>query len=116
MGATPKDAARTGERFTRLHVACLEADWSSRLDNQQTVLPLLELCERQGWIRFLHRRVRDPDDLLTDLEKLTSQAQYQRYRLYFVASHGAEGSLTLGTRIPISALGEIDLSGRVLYL
>jgi len=89
VGATAKDAARTRERFARLHVACLGADWSSRLDNQQTVLPLLELSERHGWIRFLHRRVRDRDDLLTDLGKLSSQAQYERCKFYFLASHDA---------------------------
>jgi len=45
MGTTPNDAARSSERFKRLYVACLEAEWSSRLDNPQTVLPLLELSD-----------------------------------------------------------------------
>jgi hypothetical protein len=116
MGTTPKDAARTSERFRRLYVACLEAEWSSRLDNPQTVLPLLELCERQGWIRFLHRRVRDREDLLSDLVKLSSQSQYDRYTMYFLASHGAEGTLSLGRSVALSELHRVALHRRVLYM
>jgi hypothetical protein len=116
VGATPKDAARASDRFKRLYVACLEAEWSSRLDDRQTVLPLLELSERQGWIRFLHRRVRNPEDLLEDLRKLSLQAQYERYQLYAIESHGREGTLALGQGMPLSRLNDVSMAGRALYL
>lgn len=116
MTTTAKDVARTSERFRRLGVACLEADWSSRLDNTQSVVPLLELSERQGWIRFLHRRIRDQQDLLDDLNRLSSQVSYRRYRLLYVASHGTEGALSVGGPIPLAELHGLDLRDRVLYL
>src|SRR3954464_10621586 len=115
MGATPKDAARANDRFKRLYVACLEAEWSSRLDDRQTVLPLLELSERQGWIRFLHRRVRNAEDLLSDLRKLASQARYRRYELLAIESHGSEGALSLGRKMALSRLNALPLAGRALY-
>jgi len=113
---TDKDAARSSERFTRLRVACFEADWSPRLDDRQSVLPVLDLLERQGWISFFHRRVRDPEHLQDDLKRLVRQAQYKRYEMVYVASHGHEGTIGVGSGLGVDRLHGLDLSGRVLYL
>jgi len=60
--------------------------------------------------------VRDREDLLTDLAKLSSQSQYERYTLYFLASHGAEGTLSVGGSVALSELHRVDLDRRVLYM
>ena len=100
----PKKPSPVSHRFTRLRVACFEADWSTDMRDTRSVLPVLELLERCGWIRFFHRRVSSRDELVSELKLWAEQARYGDYEVAFAATHGNPGVLAVGD-------GDLNLVG-----
>ncbi len=74
-------------------VFCLEGEWSPDLRTRESVLPILELLERLGQIKFIHRNVGAEAEVRRHLKKW-SQSRYGDYQVLFIASHGDKGQLT----------------------
>lgn len=103
----------------RQGVFCLEGQWSNNLDDRSSVLPTLELLERLGEFRFIHKDVATIGELHYFLRRWTLRA-YERYRVCYLAMHGnpAELELSRGNSVKLNDLAEIlegQCDGRRLY-
>lgn len=74
-------------------VFCLEGEWNSDLRKRESVLPVLELLERLGHLKAIHRDVATSVELEHYL-KAWSQSRYDDYRVLFLATHGNKGALS----------------------
>jgi hypothetical protein len=103
----------------RQGIFCVEGGWSSRLTDNDSVLPLLTFVRGRGEVPFIHRYVETFDALETLLVKW-SQKQYSRYSLGYLGFHGSPGTLHLGRRrLALPELAEMlgkGASGKFLYL
>ena len=98
--------SKSAQRFRPLGVACFEGYWESDLTDRQSVLPVLELLERQRWIHFAHRHVGTEEQLVADLTRWTAK-KYDRFPVAFLAFHGSPGAVHIGrAKVPIQDLGE----------
>ena len=99
-------------------VFCLEGTWERRLDDRTSVLPSLELLERIGHIRYIHRDVGTSDELYHYLAKW-AQRGYHAYSVLYFAFHGVRGGIEVGRGVvPLSDLAEKlegSASGRVIH-
>ncbi|MFP5255365.1 MAG: DUF6642 family protein [Acidimicrobiia bacterium] len=99
-------------------VFCLEGAWERRLDDRTSVLPSLELLERIGHIRYIHRVVGTSDELYHYLAKW-AQRGYHAYSVLYFAFHGVRGGIDVGRGVvPLSDLAEKlegSASGRVIH-
>ena len=99
-------------------VFCLEGAWERRLDDRTSVLPSLELLERVGHIRYIHRDVGTEEELYHYLEKW-AQRGYRSYSVLYFAFHGVSGGVRVGRGVvPLSELaGKLEgtASGRVIH-
>ena len=87
-------------------IFCVEGGWSSRLDDESSVRPLLEFLRDRGKVRFTLDEVHSLDALETVVRKWP-QARYARYSLGYFGFHGQPGCLRLGRRkITLEELGE----------
>jgi hypothetical protein len=68
-------------------VFCLEGQWHRHLDVRGSVLPTLDLLERLGEIRFIHKDVATRDEFTYFLDRWLLR-QYDEYRVGFFAMHG----------------------------
>lgn len=75
-------------------VFCVEGQWDENLSERGSVLPTLELLERLGAIRFIHRDTATPQELRHYLEVWLSR-KYTAYHVGFFALHGAPTKLHL---------------------
>lgn len=60
-----KQEIRNGPTKATTGVLCLEGEWEPDLRKRASVLPVLELLERLGVIKSIHRNVATPDELST---------------------------------------------------
>ena len=111
----PSQEQTSSPRWRPLRVACFEADWAPRFDDRQSVLPILELLERQQWIRYFHRRVANADQFLDDARRWATQKQYADFRLAYVAAHGSPGIIGFGRGLKLERLSELNLTGRAIF-
>jgi uncharacterized protein YecE (DUF72 family) len=99
-------------------VFCLEGAWERRLDDRTSVLPSLDLLERRGHIRYIHRDVGTEEELYHYLAKW-SQRGYGSYGVLYFAFHGVKGGIKVGRgTVPLSDLAEKlqgTAAGRVVY-
>lgn len=118
MSVKPQQAKTATQRWSPLRLACFEADWASSFEDRQSVLPIMELLERQDWIRFFHRRVATEEQFVADVTKWSKQKRYARYRVAYIGAHGDHGKLAIDRSegFSLERLHELDLSGRVVYL
>jgi len=101
-------------------VYCLEGEWNSDLRDRASVLPILELLERLGLLKFIHRDVATRSELEHYLKKW-SQARYSDYRVLYLATHGGNGSLQWSQRnaTALDDLADVlrtSAAGRYVYL
>ncbi|MEH1101913.1 hypothetical protein AB0I85_15185 [Micromonospora echinofusca] len=75
-------------------VFCFEGQWADDLAERGSVLPTLELLDRLGSIRFIHRDTATPQELRYYLERWLSR-KYSAYQVGFFALHGAPTRLQL---------------------
>lgn len=75
-------------------IFCLEGQWHRDLYERGSVLPTLELLERLGRIRFIHKDAATPDELNFFLDRWLLK-QYADYRVGFFAMHGEPSRLCL---------------------
>lgn len=78
-------------------IFCIEGQWHRDLNERGSVLPTLELLERLGRIRFIHRDAATPDELAYFLDRWLLR-QYADYRVGFFAMHGEPTKLCLTER------------------
>ncbi len=99
-------------------VFCVEGEWSPRLTDQFSVLPLLVYLKGVGQIDFIHRQVETVEGLLNVVRRWP-QKQYTAYSLGYFGFHGEPGRLLLGRRsLELEELGEVlrgKCAGKVLY-
>jgi hypothetical protein len=99
-------------------IFCLEGPWSSRLTDQASVKPLLELLEEHKRVRFLHWRISSVTDLESTVSKWP-QRQYDRFPLGYFGFHGSPGQLLIGRRkLSLEAFGERlagQCTGKTIY-
>ena len=118
MSRRPAPPPRTPDSPV-LGVVCFEGQWSTDIRDQQTVQPVLELLQRSGWIRFLHRFVSSEQQLRAELRQW-AQKRNSSYELCYIACHGAPGAVHLGDGVVVPA-GTIAgwlagrLQGRTVY-
>ncbi|MGW5555603.1 DUF6642 family protein [Micromonospora sp. NPDC003944] len=100
------DVAKPGGVF------CVEGQWHDNLEERGSVLPTLELLERLGALRYIHRDTATPQELRYFLERWLSR-KYAAYEVGFFALHGAPTKLQLSDTHSVG-LAEIAswLSGR----
>lgn len=75
-------------------VFCIEGQWHRDLNARGSVLPTLELLERVGSIRFIHKDVATRAELDYYLDRWLLR-QYADYRVGFFAMHGEPNKLWL---------------------
>ncbi|MFC0007346.1 DUF6642 family protein [Micromonospora siamensis] len=75
-------------------VFCFEGEWEDDLAERGSVLPTLELLERLGSIRFIHRDTATPQELRYFLERWLTR-KYAAYQVGFFALHGSPTRLHL---------------------
>ncbi|TDB82012.1 hypothetical protein E1091_18850 [Micromonospora fluostatini] len=75
-------------------VFCVEGQWHRDLNERTSVLPTLELLERLGKIRFIHKDAATRDELFYFLDRWLLK-QYADYRVGFFAMHGEPNRLCL---------------------
>ncbi|MBY8870373.1 hypothetical protein K7640_00765 [Micromonospora sp. PLK6-60] len=90
-------------------VFCLEGQWHDDLKERGSVLPTLELLERLGQIRFIHRDVATPGELRYYLDQWLSR-KYTAYDVGIFAVDGSPGRLHLSNR------NEVELTELVSWL
>ncbi|WP_328992595.1 DUF6642 family protein [Kribbella sp. NBC_01245] len=99
-------------------IFCLEGEWDPNLRNRNSVEPILELLERLGIARTIHRDVATRPELEYYLRKW-GQKRYADYSVLYLASHGLGGKLELGqgsvTLAELADLLEGKCAGRVVY-
>jgi hypothetical protein len=89
-------------------VFCLEGEWETDLRRRDSVLPILELLERLGEIKWIHRDVATVGEAERYLKRW-SQRRYDDYMVLYLATHGEKGTLLWGTResMTLSQLAKI---------
>lgn len=99
-------------------IFCLEGEWDTDLRRRRSVRPILELYERLGLARFIHRDVATSDEFAYYLKKWR-QKGYGDYQLLYLAMHGEMGELSLGRDIlqldDLSELIDGCAMGRTIY-
>lgn len=99
-------------------IYCVEAAWSSRMTDSQTVLPILDLLEKSGRVKSVHDKVHTKDEFLT-LAGRWPQRQYNDYRIGYFVGHGSPGVIHVGrNRVTLEELGtawKAQLTGKVVY-
>lgn len=73
-------------------VFCLEGEWDADLRKRRSLLPVLDLLERLGQIKSIHRDVATREELEHYL-RAWSQTRYEDYQILFLAAHGDKGVL-----------------------
>lgn len=100
-------------------VLCVEGGWSPRLDNTDTVLPLLQLLKSYGaFNNVVHRYVDTKEGLLHVMDKWR-QRQYSHLSFGYFGFHGEPGEIVLGReRVNLEDLGKIlegACTGKTIY-
>lgn len=75
-------------------IFCIEGQWHRDLSERGSVLPTLELLERLGTIRFIHKDVAAQDELFFYLNRWLLK-QYADFKVGFFAMHGEPTKLYL---------------------
>jgi hypothetical protein len=75
-------------------IFCVEGQWDRDLRKRGSVLPTLELLERLGTIRFIHKDVATADELNFYLDRWVLR-EYADYNVGFFAMHGEPTRLCL---------------------
>ncbi len=75
-------------------IFCIEGQWHRDLHERGSVLPTLELLDRLGTIRYIHKDVATPDELTYYLDRWLLK-QYADYPVGFFAMHGEPTKLCL---------------------
>ncbi|MFC0505724.1 DUF6642 family protein [Micromonospora costi] len=75
-------------------VFCVEGLWDNDLAQRGSVLPTLELLERLGTIRFIHRDTATPEELHYFLDRWLTR-KYSTYEVGFFALHGSPSEVHL---------------------
>lgn len=101
-------------------IFCLEGEWDSDLRKRTSVLPVLELLERMGQVKSIHRDVSTTAELSHYLGKWAQQ-RYADYRVLYLATHGDKGLLYWCGKqaTTLEELAELlgdSAQGRYLYL
>ncbi|WP_416063162.1 DUF6642 family protein [Rhodococcus indonesiensis] len=92
-------------------VLCLEGEWGERLAERTSVEPALELLERSGVIRLIHRDIATRGELEHYLDRAMRKS-FKGFDLIFLAFHGSPETLWLGKDcITFSELEEV-MAGR----
>lgn len=78
-------------------IFCVEGQWHRDLNERGSVLPTLELLERLGKIRFIHKDAATRDELIYFVDRWLLR-QYADYRVGFFAMHGEPTRLCLTDR------------------
>ncbi|WFE65526.1 DUF6642 family protein [Micromonospora sp. WMMD714] len=79
-------------------VFCVEGEWHADLAERGSVLPTLELLERLGRLRFIHRDTATVEELRYFLDRWLSSQRYASYEVGFFALHGSPTTLHLSGR------------------
>ncbi|MEV4416730.1 hypothetical protein [Catellatospora sp. NPDC049609] len=92
-------------------IFCIEGQWGD-LDRRESVQPILELLERLGRIRFIHKDVATPEEMDFYLSRWRLK-RYSDYGVVYFAMHGDANRLELteGRSLSLDELGE-RLEGR----
>jgi hypothetical protein len=93
-------------------VFCMEGNWDNDLAGRESVLPTLELLDRLGVIRYIHRHTATPQEMRYYVDSWLSR-KYAGYHVGFFALHGAPTKLHLSTAhtVGLAELGSW-MSGR----
>lgn len=89
-------------------IFCVEGQWGA-LDEQESVLPILELLDRLGKARFIHKDVATPEEMSFYLSRWLLR-QYAGYSVAYFAMHGETSRLWLTDKQPL----ELDELGALL--
>jgi uncharacterized protein YecE (DUF72 family) len=81
----------------KVGVFCLEGNWKRKLSERASVEPTLELLERLGCARYIHRDVATPEELRFYLSKW-KQLGYSEYSVLYLAFHGSRGGIHVNDR------------------
>ncbi|WP_127783642.1 DUF6642 family protein [Rhodococcus sp. X156] len=100
-------------------IFCLEGEWDGDLRRRDSVLPLLDLLERLGHARSIHRDVATREEFDYYLDKWC-QRRYASYDVLYLASHGSSGGIGLGgeASVEIEEIAEQiagRAEGRIIY-
>ncbi|MCL7458541.1 hypothetical protein M8I35_15275 [Micromonospora sp. MSM11] len=100
-------------------VFCIEGQWHRDLNERGSVLPTLELLERLGKIRFIHKDAATRDELFYFVDRWLLK-QYADHRVGFFAMHGEPSRLCLTDWESVALADVADLmagrcEGRRLY-
>ncbi len=79
------------------YVFCIEGNWNDMLSRKTTVLPVLELLEINAGVQFIYRDCSTVEEMEFLVDKW-KQRGYARYRILYLAFHGAPGELMINRR------------------
>jgi hypothetical protein len=83
----------------------LEGEWDSDLRKRESVLPILELLERLGQVKMIHRDVATIGEVERYLS-VWAQKRYDDYKVLYLTTHGDKGQL-LWSRRQSSTLDDV---------
>ncbi|RKD91036.1 DUF6642 family protein [Mangrovibacterium diazotrophicum] len=99
------------------NVFCLEGMWDVNLKYQSTIEPVLQLLEKRGTVRYIHKNCATKVEMKFYLNKWGLK-QYDDFPILYLAFHGSENSLSLAdddiTLDELSEILEDKCKGRVL--
>ena len=86
---------------------CLEGEWDDAIDDRQSVLPILEVLERQDVLRFVHRNAHSTVEFEHHLGRWAEHGP--SFDLIYLAFHGSADGLVLseGQEVSLARLGTL---------
>ena len=93
--------------IAKKRIFCLEGLWDQDLTKKSTILPILELLYLNDSIEYIYRDCATVGETEFYLLKWT-QEKYANFPILFLAFHGQEGVINLGSaQYPVDRLSEV---------
>lgn len=112
--------APAGQDGPPFGLLCLEGEWNDDPTSRQSVEPALQMLERCGLIRLVHRDVNTDHELWRHLSRWCEDAAYNDFYFLYLGFHGSPGEFEIGdVLVGLEQLGQrLDAScaESIIYL
>lgn len=106
-----------GFRYIK-NIYCLEGNWNTNPNSNQSIKPILELLKTTCGIRYIHIKCDTKAELLKYLRQFTFK-RYKNYQILYIAFHGKTNRICTGKEYTsLTEFGEVlenSLEGRIIH-